>query len=203
MSDLNIFATVGLNKETALRAITYFGIGSIVGLIFWVGTKIFDLGRIMQRLATVEADIKEVKKEVRKGNKDLAKRIDDLMLAFAQSSVTEAHSPRQLTNEGKRILKDSGINTIVDDKFDYIVREVAKRKPENAYQAERSIIDVVISLAADPAIKDAVEEGAFNSGSSAPIVLVVGATYIRDRVLKELGLKPEEIDEHAPKPKNK
>lgn len=202
MTGPNIFATVGWNKETALRAITYVGIGSIVGVVFWIGTKIFNLGQIIQRLTTVEADIKEVKKDVRKGNKDLIKRIDDLMLAFAQSSVTEAHSPRQLTTEGKRILKDSGIDTIVDDKFEYIVKEVRKRKPENAYQAERAIIDAVSRLADDATIKDAVEEGAFNSGSLTPVVLIVGATYIRDRVLKELGLSPEEIDKHAPKPKN-
>jgi hypothetical protein len=30
------------------------------------------------------------------------------------------------------------------------------------------------------------------------VVLVVGAIYIRDRILAELGLKPEEIDKHDP-----
>ena len=201
MHVLNSFANIGWNKETLVRVSSFFGIAAILSFIAWVARKIFILGKIMQRLESVEKDIKDVKKEVRNSGKDLAKRIDDLMIAVAQAGLTEARSPRQLSAEGKRILKDSGIDEVVDSKFNLIVKRVKAMNPENAYQAEKAIIDTVREIAEDPTIKDAVEEGAFNSGSLASVVPFVGAIYVRDRVLQQLGLKPEEIDKHS-KPTN-
>jgi hypothetical protein len=186
----------GWNKATVIHVISYVGITAILGVLIWIARRIFDLGKIVQRLDTVEKDVKSVKTEVKKTGKDLAERIDNLMLTIAQSGLTESHSPRQLTSEGERILKSSGINDVVDSKFNVIVSKVRSLNPENAYRAEKATIDVVRELGKDPTIKDAVEEGAFNSGSLVDVVLFVGAIYIRDRVLKELGFNSEEIDKH-------
>lgn len=194
MPELTNFAVAGW-KQT----ISIVGVGTLAAAIAYIVNKIYNLGKIIQRLENVEQDIKDVKKDVRASTKDLVKRIDDLMIAVTQTSLSEAHSPRQLTAEGRRVLQESGIDSIVEDKFDLIVRKVSERQPENAYQAERAVIDCVRHLTDEPAIKDAVEEGAFRSGSLAAAVLYVGALYIRDRVLGELGLRPEEIDNHKPR----
>jgi hypothetical protein len=57
---------------------------------------------------------------------------------------------------------------------------------------------VVGQLGQDVALRNDLEQGAFESGSSVTTVLFVGAIYIRDRVLKELGLRPEDINTHDP-----
>lgn len=178
-------------------------VAAIVGAAVFIVIRIFKLGKVAQRLQEVEAGIKEVKGDVKKSNKDLTTRIDDLMKMLAQKGLAAADSPRQLTPKGIKVVKNSGIDSIVEDRFDYIVRKVQDRKPSNPYQAEKAVLEVVEELVNDPALKDAIEEGAFNSGYFLQSVLFAGGIYIRDKVLSELGYKVEEIDAHNPKVKQK
>jgi hypothetical protein len=118
---------------------------------------------------------------------------------LAEKGLARSNSPRTLSDDGIKVLNNSGINAIVDDKYNFIVKQVKKIKPENPYQAELAVLDVVSHLVDDPVLKDAVEEGAFKSGYFVPSVLFVGGLYIRNRVLKELGFSVGDIDKHDPK----
>lgn len=143
-------------------------------------------------------DFEDIAKEVKSTRDDLTKRIDDLMKLLAQMGLTASASPRRLTEMGEKVLKDSGIDTIVDDKFDYIVKKVKAKNPENPYQAEQDVLSVVEDLSGDSTVRDAIERGAFNSGQIVSAVLFVGGIYIRDRVLQELGFDVNKIDDHTP-----
>ena len=77
-----IFAALHFDGQTVLNYISAIGLGTLLTSIILIGRKVFEFGKIMQRLDAVEKDIKDVKKEVRSGNRDLARRIDELMLAI-------------------------------------------------------------------------------------------------------------------------
>lgn len=191
---------LGLDSNTwqiigAVVAVVVF----FAGIVTFVVRSIFKLGQFSQRLKTVEDSAEAIKTELQTTRKELTERIDSLINLSIQKGLSESHSPRQLNGEGKRVLRNSGIDTIVDEKFDEIVKKVEDKAPENAYQAEQAVLDVVESLIEDAAIKDAVENGAFQSGYPIAGVLFTGGLYIRDKVLNELGFTASEIDEHDPK----
>lgn len=182
--------------EIAVVVAVVFGI--IQGARFLVG-KIFKFGELSGRLNTVETDVKEIKSDT----KDLGKDISNILKMLAEKGLAVSNSPRVLSAEGIKVLKASGIEAIVNDKFDLIVKNVEKLKPENSYQAEQAVLDVVAGFKNDPTLKDAVEEGAFNSGYFVDSVLFAGGLHIRDRVLQELGFNVSEIDKHTPKKQSK
>jgi hypothetical protein len=172
---------------------------AVAGLIWLIIRAVFAAGTFMERFNNVETSLAGIKRELHKLGADLSARIDNLANISIQESLSEAHSPRQLNGNGKKVLKNSGINTVVDDRFDQIVSEVQDKKPVNAYQAEQAVLEVVESLMDDAVVKDAVENGAFQSGHSIAAVLFVGGLYIRDKVLAKLGFVAKDIDRHMPK----
>lgn len=172
------------------------GVLSLIGAIFlFVLNKIkddlkrsFQDGANDQRLAHVESQITTITTEIANARRDLTARIDNVIEMIARFGLSEARSPRQLSAEGKKVLHNSGVSSIVEDRFEYILRQTQKQNPRNPYQAEQAVLNSVEHLMDDPAIKDALEEGAFNSGYPIQAVLYVGSLYIRDRILKQLGL---------------
>jgi len=173
-------------------------IGALLSVLAFIVSKIFNLGKISNRLQTVESDTKDIKKDIKELGRDLTKRMDEIMSLSARKGLAESQSPMQLSDKGKKVLKNSGIDTVVSDKFDSIVEQVKKLKPANSYQAEHAVLTVVSNLVNDPTLKDAIEEGAFNSGYAIGSVLFAGGLYIRDRVLEKLDFKIDEIDKHDP-----
>lgn len=168
----------------------------LLGGATFIVSKIFNLGKVSNRLEVVESEVKKIDDAINSTKDTITKRIDDLMILMTQSNLTVAHSPRQLSTEGIRIFESSGIKPIVEQYFDEIVEKVKERKPENAYQAEKAILDVVNGLIGEDDVKNFVEKGAFNSGSTVEIVLFVAGIFIRDKVLSEIGLRPEQIDQY-------
>jgi hypothetical protein len=111
---------------------------------------------------------------------------------------TESRSPKSLNEKGNKIVKDSGIDTIIDNQFEHILELVRAKGPVNAYQAQEATIEAVKSLATKEDLKGDLEMGSFRSGQEIDIVLYVGAYYIRDRILERLGLLPDDIDNDDP-----
>lgn len=185
----------------AISAITAPIVGSIVWLIYRVGHTVNRIEQIekdmpplknkislLDRMSEALADIKDKVKQIPKLAEDVAK-----LTGLWEGTLAASHSPRQLTPLGKSILEKSGIGKIVDERFSQILDEVREAAPENAYRAEQDIITVVGKFREDNALLSALENGAFQSGSDVDSVLLVGAIYIRDRVLEALGIEPEII----------
>lgn len=192
--DVNTWQVIGV-------IIAFF---AVVGtLIAFIVRSIFKIARFAERMKNVEGETKNIRNEIVSARTELTKRIDDLINISLQSGLSKANSPRVLTEEGMKVLRNSGIDQVVDDKFEYIVRKVDEKKPDNAYQAQQGTLDVVEELINDETLRDAIENGAFQSGYPIPAVLYVGGLYIRDRVLEELGFDTKEIDTHDPSEKKK
>lgn len=193
---------LGLNSDT------WQIVGAVVavvvvlgGIISFIVRSIFNLAAFSGRVSAVEKSVKEVKDELRESTKQLTGRIDNLINLTIQKNLSESNSPRQLNTEGKKVLKNSKIDAVVNDNFSAIVKTVSLQKPQNAYQAEQAILEAVEHLADDPTIRNTVEIGAFQSGYPVAGVLFVGGLFVRDKVLKELGFDTSDIDKHTPKDK--
>lgn len=184
--------------DAGWAAVVLAALIAVIQAVRYIFKKIFKLGEISNRLGSVETSIKDLKKELSKSAGELNTSVGSILKMLAEKGLSHSNSPRVLSEDGRKVLTDSGIDAIVDDKFDLIVKRVKKLKPENPYQAEIATMDVVAEFKNDPVLKDAIEEGAFNSGYFVDSVLFVGGLYIRDRVLKELGMKADEIDKHKP-----
>jgi hypothetical protein len=161
--------------------------------------KVFKFGELANRLSSVEKTVTEIKKET----KDLGVGVSDILKMLAKKGLSVSQSPSVLSDEGKKVVASSGIDEIVNDKFDFIVKKVKESKPENPYQAQETVFNIVDGFKNDASLKDALEKGAFNSGYRVVSVLYAGGLYIRDRVLEEIGMKPDEIDKHDPKETSK
>jgi hypothetical protein len=75
---------------------------------------------------------------------------------------------------------------------------VRELNPVNAYQAEQDIIKVVQRLVLDPKCQNSLEISAFQTSQSVSTILYVGAIYVRDKIIKEIGLDVLDIDKHDP-----
>lgn len=162
--------------------------GVIVPSIIFGFTVLATAIGVFFRLKAVE---KSIDADIKPELKSLGGRIDKVLtnvlaLKLDQSGAVEGQSPRALTPKGERILNDSGIKELVDAKLGDIISEVKKKKPDNEYRIEQGVIESVRNLSNDATLKDTIEEGAFNSGTTVDVVLFVGAIYIRDQVIAAL-----------------
>jgi hypothetical protein len=99
-----------------------------------------------------------------------------------------ARSPRVLNARGRRILRDSGIQQIVEGQRQDLERMLRMSHPATAYDAERLAILAVMGLRnRSPEIVTQLKEGAFGVGAEMDGVLFVGGLYFRDQALPYLG----------------
>ncbi len=139
------------------------------------------IARIDERTIHMQEDIKDLKNKV---YNDISPKLDILW----DDRVAPNHSPRQLNAKGIAILNGSGIKEVVDAKRVELLALVRERKPQNAYDAERAILDVVKELPArEPAIIDSLKYGAFKTGAAIEELLLVGGIYLRNLILPDLG----------------
>lgn len=177
-----------------------------LGLLVLIGDKVYKSGQNSSKVTNIENDIKDnIKPEVRSLRKDMTElsqtiraQLSDILQALTLKQVSEAHSPRALNKFGKQVLEQSGVRSIIEPKLDQIIKTVKAKKPENAYQVQEMLLDVIQELKGDSGLKNQIEQAAYKSGVSVETVLLVAAIDIRDTVLERLDMKPDDIDLHRP-----
>ncbi len=124
--------------------------------------------------------------------------LDNKVTPLWQSFVSVSKSPAQLNDKGIEVLDKSGIDKVLDIRFEEILNNVKGLNPTNAYEGQQIIIAEVNKLKNNADLKNTIENGAFNSGMNVDTVLFVGAIYIRDKILRELHFDIDDIDKHSP-----
>lgn len=193
---------LGISGELWQTIGIIFGIfAAVVAAIVFVIRSIFKLGKFSHRIGSVEKLTNEMKTEL----KDVSSKLDVLVgkvSVILKDSIADelsaSQSPRQLNDIGKKVLRDSSIEQVIEPKFDDIIDELKSINPENPYQAQEALLDVVQQFKDDEGLLPAIENGAFLSGRTPEEVLFVGALNIRDRVIEALGLQVGDIDKHDP-----
>lgn len=165
---------------TIQNIITLVGIPTIVAALIYIGRK-------LQVLDTVQKTIDNIYERFIK--------VEERVNTLWKDEVAPAHSPRQLNDVGIKILNESGIKEIIDEKKDLLLAEVKVLNPTNAYDAEQATINVVSELpkyCPDVILK--LKDGAFRVGQGIETVLLVGGFYLRDLIFEDLGFSLKELD---------
>jgi len=168
-----------------------------VGLFATVIAFVFKAGGIKKTIDILVDDIKEIKTDLKDFGIRFAiteSRVNDL---WSPKVITQ-HSPKYLNENGEKILKESKADELINNHYGEILNKVRELNPVNAYQAEQDIIKVVQRLVLDPECQNSLEISAFQTNQSISTILYVGAIYIRDKIIKEIGLDVLDIDKHDP-----
>ena len=168
-----------------------FRSGKVVGNIENVNIDLKDIRDKVGKIPTLQSDVSSVQGQI----STMKDKVDTLWI----QRLSVSRSPMQLNSVGDKILNDSGIKQIIDDRFKIIVESVGEMKPTNAFEVQEYTREVVERYRDDQSLKDMLETGAFKAGSDVITVLFVGALYIRDRVLEALKFNVDDIDKYQPK----
>ncbi len=164
---------------TIENIITTVGIPVIVMALIYIGRK-------LQVLDTVENKIESIY--------DRFIKTEQQVETLWKDKYAPTSSPRQLNERGKRILEQSGIKEIVDEKKDTLTTLVREKKPQSAYDTEQVIMSVMSEFPKYcPDMNDRLKDGAFKSGESIETLLFVGGIYLRNEIFTELGFKLDDI----------
>ncbi|MEK6783772.1 MAG: hypothetical protein AABY93_18880 [Bacteroidota bacterium] len=115
-----------------------------------------------------------------------------------RQKTTQSASPMILNAVGKKIMSDSKIKELTDKYYTDILSSVKDKNPENPFQAQEILINVVKLYKDKDECKLKLEEAAFNSGNNVDTILFVAAIDIRDQIVLDLGFSRDDIDKHDP-----
>lgn len=165
---------------TLSNIILTIGIPTIVIALIFIGRKLQILDGVEKKLESIyERFIK------------IEERVDNLW----KDKIAPAHSPRQLNEYGKKILTESGIKEIIEEKKDTLLPLVRERGVQNAYDAEQSVLSTVEKLPEHcPDVVDRLKTGAFKTGASLDTVLLVGGLHLRNLIFPSLGFSLDDIE---------
>lgn len=121
--------------------------------------------------------------------------VEDRVETIWQDKFAPAHSPRQLNEIGRKILDESGIKGILENKKDKLLEVVRSQNPNNPYDAEQAILLAVSEISKHcPEVIEDIKTGAFRVGQNIDTVLLVGGIYFRDLIFPELGFSLTDLD---------
>ncbi|MDP3772271.1 MAG: hypothetical protein Q8Q94_02765 [bacterium] len=152
------------------------GIPTIIGVAVYIGRKLQileDLKDIRGRFNVVES------------------KVGDLWA----DRLAPAKSPRQLNEMGNKILGESGIKGIVEEKRDDLLKIIREKNITNAYDAELAVMGVMKELPKHcPDIVEKLKDGAFKVGANPDTLLFVGGIYLRNLIFEDLGFALNDLD---------
>ncbi len=159
--------------------------GIITCVLFLVG-----IGLAWGTLKTAVSHIAKALEEIKPDIKDLREK----MAVLWQDKLAPAHSPRQLNELGTKILEQSGIKTIVENKKEELLARVRSENAQNPYDAEIAIQKIMLDLPnRNPELVDQLKNGAFGAGVDVNTVLFVGSIYLRNLIFIDLGFSLDDL----------
>src|SRR3989344_1530497 len=145
------------------------------------------IARIDERTKIMQIDLADIKPKV----DELYPKVDVLW----KDKFAPVHSPRQLNERGNKILEESGIKEIIEEKKIELLKIIKEKGDKNPYDAEVTILSVVNNLPTHcPDVVEKLKTGAFNTGSGIGEILLVGGIYLRNIIFSELGFKIDDLD---------
>lgn len=199
------------------QGVLAIGIPSVVGGIVYVANKLVHIGKRLQSVdeirKSLEYDIKPDIKQMESNMKGIEEKVGDIRERLVivedhvetlwKNKLAPTHSPRQLNEAGSRILEESGIQQLIEEKKRVLLEKIREKQPTNPYDAERSIEEVTLLIPKlFPETIDTLKNGAFKTGSDIDAILFVGSIYLRNKIFKDLGFDIDDLDKETSR-KNK
>jgi len=176
-------------------------------IIFNVDAKVLFIGTVVfffALLGIIWKGKEEIQKTIKESIGDFRDRfisMESKMEILWKDEIAPSNSPRQLNNRGRNILNESGIKEIIDEKKSELLRLVKEKNPDNPYDANVVIEDIMNDLPKHyPEILANLKDGAFNTGSDISSILFAGSIYLRNEIFSDLGFSIDDLD--APKKLN-
>lgn len=119
--------------------------------------------------------------------KDLApKGILKKWNAVIYKNLYLAQSPKYLNEQGKKILKESTIDKIINERYDSLIKEMEKHDLTTALDVENTAFYAVMNLKEDIEAMKPVKNYLFvNSEVELETVMFVGSFHLRDKYLDD------------------
>lgn len=171
--------------DTILKIIVVIGIPTILGAFIYIGRK-------LQILDGIEP----IKKLLTK----CCNSIIEIQTIFKQAGIDLDHkltevstSPLKPTLYGVKLIKESGLEKILDDNKQFLMDEVKKllTKDYTEYDVQEMSRKALLTLKSNP-ILNPVKEYAFNNGMNIDTVLNTGGLWLKDDFLGQTRKSAEE-----------
>lgn len=178
-------------ESDALRQIA---VSVIAPLVFGIIGAFIGFIRMGEKVKQLEKDNDDEKKEI--------KEIRDKVIA-CETSLKEREpflkrkSPVSLTDRGNTFLDESGGRNFVDNHFARLRLAVEERAPKTAYDIQEYSREVIDGMKEGDDF-NILKEYLFKEGLELKDLVAVMGIYLRDKILVEKGLTPEEVDRHDP-----
>lgn len=119
------------------------------------------------------------------------------------SGAFQTQSPISLTVKGTNLLEGSGLRKYIDDnKKDFSEKCRSGKKIDTAYDVQEAAFDCFDNIIFEPMFETKLKEFAFQQGVDMSVLRRVGAIYLRNLLLEELGMKEKDLDASVLEEKN-
>lgn len=166
----------------------------VVSILTAIATSFLTLGKYKEKVDRLEKDVDKmaVKVDALRSDTDksmasiasLEKSIDKL------TDVAQSHSPIQLTEKGKRLIRESGFNDIFENTKDELVRDLEKLSPRSQYDVQEKARMMLSSMLDDARFRQ-VEDWAYRNGEDFAQIMRAGSIKLRDYFFEK---HPEIVD---------
>jgi len=172
-----------------MESFNNFLLATITVLIGAIG---YFLKRMFDRIDEMGHEVRDIRNDIA----DIKPKMEILW----QDRLGPVSSPRQLNERGQKVLEESGIKKIIDEKWKDLSIKLKLADPKNPYDAEQAIIGIIKDMPKDyPEIVEDLKTGAFQTGENIDAVLFAGAIYARNKVFPTLGFPIDSTDAHVDK----
>jgi len=103
---------------------------------------------------------------------------------FIDSKIYKAGSPLVLTDYGKKLIKDSGFESIFEREKDELVLKLEQKRPKTKYDVQEKARELMNELTEYPAFQ-VIKAFAFENGHDYNQILRAGAIPLRDYFLEK------------------
>ncbi len=150
------------------------------------------------RFTKVETDIDWLKNSMRKID-EISRDVNELRVNAEnkKTSFFAAQSPVRLTENGQKLLTESGLKDYIDRRKDLLDNCASSELP-NAYEVQQYAFDLFDNINFEGEFDPIIKQYTFEHGISLDIVKRIGALYFRDLCLERKGMKDIDVDKYKP-----
>jgi len=157
-------------------------------IVLSIGGSIFAFGRFSARLKRVELDVEKISPKldilINCFNRLIGKLEKLKTLSGLDDLYYKTSSPRALTENGMRMIEESGLKEFIDNNTDELFKKIEATKPGTNYDIEQLSMDIMLMHSGDNRINKA-KEIAYQRGTDLNLMLLASGLYLRDLYLSK------------------
>ncbi|MFH1029647.1 MAG: hypothetical protein V1770_00120 [bacterium] len=180
--------------------ISVFVLMLILIFAFWAA---YQIGKMVNKFGGFEKERQETRDNLTSIKDNMAKINATVELLYkSHLSTVQTRSPLSLSDLGQKISNDLMLPVKVNDHWEEIKGEITKKNPSNPYDIQVIALDIAkhcfdnfFSIEE----KNEIKLYAYNKGINLMEIYPIIGIISRDRILKEMNIPVEQVDDHSPK----